>query len=271
MAPVVTAVSPSSGPSTTCQEDSCANQGVCLQQWEGFSCDCSMTTFGGPLCNDGRAALSPCFNLAEFSLRVPRVATRGRNKRVLLNKTGPASHPGPTHTGARGACVCTLSPPYLSEAACLSVPADPGKQEKESIYGRQGSAECNGSKKRRSAAEEPGRSFGTVTQLRPARRNLSGKNEAGAVSLLMDRRGDESEGAGMLLGKRPKGVSLLTRRSASFCGIVAAPWSGCVRRLPITLKEQHRLYSCRCQEAWKLFSHPTGRGIASGAFFTRYI
>ncbi|KAK1792818.1 hypothetical protein P4O66_012726 [Electrophorus voltai] len=41
------------GPSTTCQEDSCANQGVCLQQWEGFSCDCSMTSFGGPLCNDG--------------------------------------------------------------------------------------------------------------------------------------------------------------------------------------------------------------------------
>ncbi|XP_069035809.1 neurexin 1a isoform X21 [Lepisosteus oculatus] len=40
------------GPSTTCQEDSCANQGVCLQQWEGFSCDCSMTSFGGPLCND---------------------------------------------------------------------------------------------------------------------------------------------------------------------------------------------------------------------------
>ncbi|XP_068580564.1 neurexin 1a isoform X20 [Cebidichthys violaceus] len=40
------------GPSTTCQEDSCANQGVCLQQWEGFSCDCSMTTYGGPLCND---------------------------------------------------------------------------------------------------------------------------------------------------------------------------------------------------------------------------
>lgn len=42
----------SSGPSTTCQEDSCANQGVCLQQWDGFSCDCSMTSFSGPLCND---------------------------------------------------------------------------------------------------------------------------------------------------------------------------------------------------------------------------
>ncbi|KAA8583917.1 hypothetical protein FQN60_015125 [Etheostoma spectabile] len=46
------------GPSTTCQEDSCANQGVCLQQWEGFSCDCSMTTFGGPLCNDASSGHS---------------------------------------------------------------------------------------------------------------------------------------------------------------------------------------------------------------------
>ncbi|XP_036781807.1 neurexin-1 isoform X19 [Manis pentadactyla] len=40
------------GPSTTCQEDSCSNQGVCLQQWDGFSCDCSMTSFSGSLCND---------------------------------------------------------------------------------------------------------------------------------------------------------------------------------------------------------------------------
>ncbi|KAM4014179.1 neurexin 3 isoform 13-T13 [Anomaloglossus baeobatrachus] len=40
------------GPTTTCQEDSCANQGVCMQQWEGFTCDCSMTSFSGPQCND---------------------------------------------------------------------------------------------------------------------------------------------------------------------------------------------------------------------------
>ncbi|XP_057215523.1 neurexin 2a isoform X11 [Triplophysa rosa] len=40
------------GPGTTCMEDSCSNQGVCLQQWEGFTCDCTMTTFGGPLCSD---------------------------------------------------------------------------------------------------------------------------------------------------------------------------------------------------------------------------
>ncbi|XP_042566910.1 neurexin 2a isoform X12 [Cyprinus carpio] len=40
------------GPGTTCTEDCCSNQGVCLQQWEGFTCDCTMTTYGGPLCSD---------------------------------------------------------------------------------------------------------------------------------------------------------------------------------------------------------------------------
>ncbi|XP_069494006.1 neurexin 3 isoform X34 [Ambystoma mexicanum] len=40
------------GPSTTCQDDSCANQGVCMQQWEGFTCDCSMTSYSGKQCND---------------------------------------------------------------------------------------------------------------------------------------------------------------------------------------------------------------------------
>ncbi|XP_045064132.1 neurexin 2a isoform X3 [Coregonus clupeaformis] len=40
------------GPSTTCTEDSCHHQGVCLQQWEGFSCDCTMTSYGGAFCSD---------------------------------------------------------------------------------------------------------------------------------------------------------------------------------------------------------------------------
>ncbi|KAM7395743.1 hypothetical protein PAMA_007156 [Pampus argenteus] len=40
------------GPSTTCQEDSCANMGVCIQQWENFTCDCSMTSYSGNHCND---------------------------------------------------------------------------------------------------------------------------------------------------------------------------------------------------------------------------
>ncbi|XP_075044894.1 neurexin-2-beta isoform X16 [Mixophyes fleayi] len=40
------------GPSTTCSEESCGNLGVCLQQWDGFTCDCTMTSYGGPVCND---------------------------------------------------------------------------------------------------------------------------------------------------------------------------------------------------------------------------
>ncbi|XP_048340999.1 neurexin 3 isoform X9 [Sphaerodactylus townsendi] len=40
------------GPSTTCQEDSCANQGICIQLWEGFTCDCNMTSYAGSQCND---------------------------------------------------------------------------------------------------------------------------------------------------------------------------------------------------------------------------
>uniref|UniRef100_A0A665WBC8 Neurexin 3a n=1 Tax=Echeneis naucrates TaxID=173247 RepID=A0A665WBC8_ECHNA len=40
------------GPSTTCEEDSCANMGICIQQWENYTCDCSMTSYTGTQCND---------------------------------------------------------------------------------------------------------------------------------------------------------------------------------------------------------------------------
>ncbi|KAM6289121.1 LOW QUALITY PROTEIN: neurexin-2-like, partial [Aegotheles albertisi] len=40
------------GPSRTCSEESCGNGGVCLQQWDGFSCDCSMTAHGGQGCSE---------------------------------------------------------------------------------------------------------------------------------------------------------------------------------------------------------------------------
>lgn len=43
------------GPSTTCTEESCYHQGVCLQQWEGFTCDCTMTSYGGSFCNDRKS------------------------------------------------------------------------------------------------------------------------------------------------------------------------------------------------------------------------
>ncbi|XP_026857295.2 neurexin 3a isoform X5 [Electrophorus electricus] len=44
--------SKSERPSTTCQEDSCANMGICIQQWENYTCDCSMTSYTGTQCND---------------------------------------------------------------------------------------------------------------------------------------------------------------------------------------------------------------------------
>uniref|UniRef100_A0A8C4QJ25 Neurexin 1b n=1 Tax=Eptatretus burgeri TaxID=7764 RepID=A0A8C4QJ25_EPTBU len=40
------------GSSTPCLEDSCSNQGLCVQKWEGFICDCSMTSYSGSFCND---------------------------------------------------------------------------------------------------------------------------------------------------------------------------------------------------------------------------
>eukprot|EP00064_Thunnus_orientalis_P011411 superscaffoldBa00001647_g11442 len=47
-----TALHPYGSPSTTCQEDSCANMGICIQQWENYTCDCSMTSYTGTQCND---------------------------------------------------------------------------------------------------------------------------------------------------------------------------------------------------------------------------
>uniref|UniRef100_A0A8B9JD74 Neurexin 2 n=1 Tax=Astyanax mexicanus TaxID=7994 RepID=A0A8B9JD74_ASTMX len=54
------------GPGTTCTEDSCSNQGVCLQQWEGFTCDCTMTTYGGPLCADRDVSYNLVHLMNEF-------------------------------------------------------------------------------------------------------------------------------------------------------------------------------------------------------------
>ncbi|KAJ3607044.1 hypothetical protein NHX12_026559 [Muraenolepis orangiensis] len=48
---------------TTCQEESCTNMGVCIQQWENYTCDCTMTSYTGTHCNDreypGHAPATP--------------------------------------------------------------------------------------------------------------------------------------------------------------------------------------------------------------------
>ena len=36
-----------------CSLDSCANRGVCVQQWNTFFCYCQLTSYSGPTCSDG--------------------------------------------------------------------------------------------------------------------------------------------------------------------------------------------------------------------------
>jgi hypothetical protein len=36
-----------------CTATSCAHGGVCVQEWTGFSCDCDLTSYAGPTCNEG--------------------------------------------------------------------------------------------------------------------------------------------------------------------------------------------------------------------------
>ncbi|KAF3844312.1 hypothetical protein F7725_007475 [Dissostichus mawsoni] len=46
------ALCPCRNPFLLLTEDSCANMGVCIQQWENYTCDCSMTSYTGTQCND---------------------------------------------------------------------------------------------------------------------------------------------------------------------------------------------------------------------------
>ncbi|XP_043929443.1 neurexin-3-like [Protopterus annectens] len=68
------------GPSTTCQEDSCMNQGICIQQWEGYTCDCSMTSYSGTHCNDRE--YHPFFLLTY--IKTPTAMTRDTLKLFLM-------------------------------------------------------------------------------------------------------------------------------------------------------------------------------------------
>lgn len=71
------------GPSTTCTEESCANQGVCLQQWDGFTCDCTMTSYGGPVCNDRECQQGWALGVPVTSLAMG-AGLRGRKEGFLL-------------------------------------------------------------------------------------------------------------------------------------------------------------------------------------------
>ncbi|XP_076267809.1 neurexin 1-like isoform X2 [Rhynchophorus ferrugineus] len=40
------------GQSAKCSHNVCANAGICVQQWNSYTCDCDLTSFTGPTCSD---------------------------------------------------------------------------------------------------------------------------------------------------------------------------------------------------------------------------
>ncbi|KAJ8973829.1 hypothetical protein NQ317_009474 [Molorchus minor] len=40
------------GQTAKCSHNVCANAGICVQQWNSYTCDCDMTSFTGPTCSD---------------------------------------------------------------------------------------------------------------------------------------------------------------------------------------------------------------------------
>lgn len=107
------------GPSTTCTEESCANQGVCLQQWDGFTCDCTMTSYGGPVCNDRECRTGRVRGAGGRSWPVPgprdALEEGGSLRAVLL-----ACFSSLLVTRDRGSCWLP-SPPGVPSRACAGL------------------------------------------------------------------------------------------------------------------------------------------------------
>ncbi|KAM4846205.1 neurexin-2-beta [Thomomys bottae] len=104
------------GPSTTCTEESCANQGVCLQQWDGFTCDCTMTSYGGPVCNDrwweaGDLGLAWAHLGKHYPSKMPICVTgvSDLSKVMAKDKDSPAA-PAPRHAPSPGALTAPPAP-----------------------------------------------------------------------------------------------------------------------------------------------------------------
>jgi EGF-like domain len=45
------------GSERRCRQGICANRGICVQEWNTFTCDCDFTSFTGPTCSDGNNQL----------------------------------------------------------------------------------------------------------------------------------------------------------------------------------------------------------------------
>nr|XP_029503093.1 neurexin-3a-like [Oncorhynchus nerka] len=111
------------GPSTTCQEDSCTNMGVCIQQWEKYTCDCSMTSFTGTRCNDHPAPLADPPTSVETLLRgsSPEATDRGSSPEEPDRGSSPGT-PGRGSSPEEPGCGSSLEEPD-----CGSSPEEPDR------------------------------------------------------------------------------------------------------------------------------------------------
>lgn len=44
----------------------CRNGGTCVEQYNGYSCDCSLTAYDGPFCTDGKCVLVVSMSVKGF-------------------------------------------------------------------------------------------------------------------------------------------------------------------------------------------------------------
>ncbi|PVD32369.1 hypothetical protein C0Q70_07803 [Pomacea canaliculata] len=77
-------------PASQCQNDSCANGGRCVQQWNSFSCDCDMTSFSGPTCQAVESTtyrFGPGYGLIKFAHPAENLPSTNRENLALGFKT----------------------------------------------------------------------------------------------------------------------------------------------------------------------------------------
>ncbi|MCJ8737211.1 hypothetical protein PDJAM_G00021430 [Pangasius djambal] len=63
--------------------------GVCIQQWENYTCDCSMTSFTGMHCNDPFSSKSSGDVGANAGLRVPECSAAMQSLICEMMSTRP--------------------------------------------------------------------------------------------------------------------------------------------------------------------------------------
>ncbi|KYN22145.1 Neurexin-1-alpha [Trachymyrmex cornetzi] len=82
-------------PGKKCTHDLCANHGTCVQQWNSYTCDCDMTSFTGPTCNDDvEGNVFAVYNMGTNDHPIGEVGVKVNDNQyhvVRFTRTGPNS------------------------------------------------------------------------------------------------------------------------------------------------------------------------------------